>query len=64
MFPLVVHQPASLSIWPAVQSLRRGLSNVCYVDMCLCFGGVGGVGGEWVGVLDRGRERWGGVMSV
>ena len=26
MFPLVVHQPASLSIWPAVQSLRRGLS--------------------------------------
>ena len=30
-------------------------------DMCLCFGcgGVGGVGGEWVGGLDRGRERWG-----
>ena len=26
MFPLVVHQPASLSIWPAVQSLRWGLS--------------------------------------
>ena len=26
MFPLVVHQPASPSIWPAVQSLRRGLS--------------------------------------
>ena len=25
-FPLAVHQPASLSIWPAVQSLRRGLS--------------------------------------
>ena len=24
--PLVVHQPASLSIWPAVQSLRRGMS--------------------------------------
>ena len=22
MFPLVVHQPASPSIWPAVQSLR------------------------------------------
>ena len=37
-------------------------------DMCLCFGcggvGVGGVGGEWVGGLDKGRERWGGVMSV
>ena len=31
------------------------------LDMCLCVGcgGVGGVGG-----LDRGRERWGGVMSV
>ena len=26
MFSLVVHQPASPSIWPAVQSLRRGLS--------------------------------------
>ena len=25
MFPLVVHQPASPSIWPAVQSLRRGV---------------------------------------
>ena len=38
------------------------------LDMCmrLCFGcgGVGGVGGECVGGLDRGRERWGGVMSV
>ena len=28
MFPLVVHQPASPSIWPAVQSLRRGLSQI------------------------------------
>ena len=27
------------------------------LDMCLCFG-CGGVG------LDKGRERWGGVMSV
>ena len=26
--------------------------------------GCGGVGGEWVGDLDQGRERWGGVMSV
>ena len=35
------------------------------LDMCLrgC-GCVGGVGGEWVGGLDKGRERWGGVMSV
>ena len=33
------------------------------LDMCLCFrcGGVGAVGGEWVGGLDQGRERWGGV---
>ena len=28
------------------------------------FGGMGGVGGEWVGGLDKGRERLGGVMSV
>ena len=26
--------------------------------------GVGGVGGERVGGLDKGRERWGSVMSV
>ena len=36
------------------------------LDMCLCFGcgSVVGVCGEWVGGLDRGRERWGGVMSL
>ena len=36
------------------------------LDMCMHFGfgGVGGVGGEWVGGLDQGRERWRGVMSV
>ena len=36
------------------------------LGMCLCFGcgGVGSVGREWVGGLDQGRERWGGVMSV
>ena len=36
------------------------------LDMCLCFGcgGVVGVGGEWVGGLDQGRERCGGVISV
>ena len=27
MFPLVVHQPASPSIWPAVQSLLLGLAS-------------------------------------
>ena len=37
MFPLVVHQPASLSIWPAVQSLRRGLSTNPGATMwCVC----------------------------
>ena len=32
-------------------------------DMCLCFG-CDGVGGEWVGGLAQGWERWVGVMSV
>ena len=36
------------------------------LDVCPCFGcgGVCGVGGEWVGGLDHGRERRGSVMSV
>ena len=35
-------------------------------DVCLCFGcgGVCGVCWVWVGGLDQGRKRWGGVMSV
>ena len=37
MFPLVVHQPASPSIWPAVQSHRRGLSTNPGVTLwCVC----------------------------
>ena len=37
MFPHVVHQPASPSIWPAVQSLRRGLStNPGVIMWCVC----------------------------
>ena len=37
MFRLVVHQPASPSIWPAVQSLRRGLSTNPGATMwCVC----------------------------
>ena len=37
MFPLVVHQPASPCIWPAVQSIRRGLSTNPGVTMwCVC----------------------------
>ena len=46
--------------------LVRGVGGVCDMCMRLAWGGVGvgGVGGEWVGGLDKGRERWGGVMSV
>ena len=33
-------------------------------DMYLCFGCVGGVGGEWVGGLGQDLGGWGGVMSV
>ena len=37
MFPLVVHQPSFSSIWPAMQSLRRGLSTNPGVTMwCVC----------------------------
>ena len=37
IFPLMVHQPASPSIWPAVQLLRRGLSTNPEVTMwCIC----------------------------
>ena len=34
------------------------------LDMCLYIGCGGVGGGEWVGGLDQGRERWGGVMPV
>ena len=33
------------------------------LDMCLCFG-CSGVGEDWVGGLNQGLERCGGVMSV
>ena len=50
-----------------MRELGLGLTNPVgtggVLDMCLCFG-CGGVGEEWVGGLDQGRERWGGVMSV
>ena len=46
IFPLVVHQPASPSIWPSVQSLWLGLSrgdNVGAVEdmMCVVYASVG-----------------------
>ena len=44
--------------------LVRSVGGVCDMCMCLARGGVGGEGGEWVGGLDKGLERWGGVMSV
>ena len=40
MFPLVVHQPASPSIWPAVQSLRRGLSTNPWGRQCGAYVGA------------------------
>ena len=41
MFPIVVHQPASPSLWPAVQSLRRVLSTNPEVTMwCVCYVGA------------------------
>ena len=38
----------------------------CVLDVCLClgYGGVGGVCGEWVGGLNHGMEGCGCVMSV
>ena len=37
IFPIVVHQPGSPSIWPAVQSLRRDLStNPGDTMWCIC----------------------------
>ena len=37
ILPLVVHQPASPSIWPAVQSRRRVLStNPGVAILCVC----------------------------
>ena len=37
IFPLVVHQPSSPSIWPAGPSLRRGLSiNPGVTTWCVC----------------------------
>ena len=54
----------------SIRELGLGFTNPVgtrgVLDMCLCFrcGGVDGVGGEWVGGLDQGRERCGGVMSV
>ena len=34
------------------------------VYLCLGCGGVGDVGGDWVGGLVQGLEGWGGVKSV
>ena len=56
MFPLVVHQPVSPSIWPAVQSLRRGLSTNPGVTMW-CVGGCSGRDYVWcVWMLQRGHS--------
>ena len=39
----------------------RGMFEEC---LCLSWGDVGGVGGEWLGGFEQGLEEWGGVMSV
>ena len=41
----------------------RDMWKVGYVSVYGC-GGVGGVGGEWVGGLGQGLGGWCGVMSV
>ena len=47
-----------------MRELGLGFTNLVGTgEMCLCFG-CGGVGGEWVGGWDQGREWRGGVMSV
>ena len=50
-----------------IRELALGFTNPVgtggVLDMCLCFG-CGGVDWEWIGSLDQGCERWGGVMSV
>ena len=51
MFPLVVHQPASLSIWQAVQSLRRGLSTNQGVCVWMLQRGHSGDGCVWASTL-------------
>ena len=70
MFPLVVHQAYSPSIWRVwrggewMRGLGLDFTNSVgtggVLDVCLCFGcgGMGGVGGEWVGGLDQGLEGW------
>ena len=63
-----------LCVWPGgcgwrggewMRKLGLGFTNPVgtggVLDMCLCFGCGGG---EWVGGMDQGRERWGSVMSV
>ena len=59
MFPLVVHQPASPSIWPAVQSLRWGLStNPGVIMWCVC-------GNSWRDDVCRVCECYrGGIMVM
>ena len=45
-------------------SVVRGVGGVCDICMCLARGGMGGVGGEWVGGLGQSLGGYGGVMYV
>ena len=46
--------------------LHQSVGTRGVLDVCMCLGscGVGGVGWEWVGDLEHGLEKWGGVMSA
>ena len=44
--------------------LYQTCRNVLDTCLCFCYGGVGGVGEEWIGGLDQDMEGWDGVMSV
>ena len=63
MFPLVVHQPASPSIWPAVQSLRRGLSTIQGRQFGAYVGAVEEMMCVVCGMLQRGHSGDGCVLA-
>ena len=49
-------------VWALPILEEHGEGGIC---VCVfCCGGVGDVGGKWVGGLGQGLRGWGGVMSV
>ena len=48
-----------------MRGFSLGFTNpVGALEVCLCFGCCGGVGGERVGGFNQGLEGWDGVMSL